>query len=100
MKKTIDIYNFRDAFHRAGRGNHFTYDGLTALFDYIEEYEESAGEEIELDVVALCCEYAEYENIAEFWEDYDKEGYPDIEAIEYNTQVIMIGEEAFIIQLF
>lgn len=100
MKKTINIYDFRDAFHKAGRGNQFTYDGLTALFEYIEEYEESTGEEIELDVIALCCEYVEYENSDEFWADYDKEDYPNMEAIASNTEVIMIDEEAFIIQSF
>lgn len=100
MKQTINFYDFRDAFHKAGRGNQFTYSGLRAIFDYIEEYEEGTGEEIELDVIALCCEYTEYENIAEFWLEYDQEDYPDIDAIEYNTQVIMIDEEAFIMANF
>jgi len=97
MKKTINIYDFRDAFHKAGRGNQFTSEGQRALFEYLEGYEEDTGEEIELDVIALCCDFTEYENIAEFWLVYDQEDYPDINAIEYNTEVIMIDEEAFII---
>lgn len=59
MKTTINLYDFRDAFHRANRGSHFSYDGLAVLFEYFEEYEQSTGEEIELDVIAICCEYAE-----------------------------------------
>ena len=100
MKKTIDIYDFRDAFNRAGRGNHFTYDGLTALFEYIEEYEEGTGDEIELDVIALCCEFNEYENIEEFWLEYNQEDYPDEESIIDATTYHAFGEGSFIIVSF
>ena len=58
MKTTISVYDFRDAFQRMGRTN-FSYEGLGVLFDYFEQYEESAGEEIELDPVAICCDFAE-----------------------------------------
>lgn len=100
MKKTINFYDFAEAFKKSGKGHQFTYSGLRAIFDYIEDYEDSADEEVELDVIAICCEYEEYEDIAEFWSVYDKEDYPDMEAIEYNTQVIMIDEESFIILKF
>ena len=66
MIKTISIYDFRDAFKAAGRGEQFSYDGLEVIFDYIESYEQDAGEQIELDVIALCCEWAEddYKSVA------------------------------------
>ena len=100
MKQTINFYNFRDAFHKFGRGEQFTNSGLRTIFDYIEDYEDSADEEVELDVIAICCEYSEYENIAEFWLEYDQEDYPNMDSIEYDTTVIMIDEEAFIIEQF
>ena len=59
MIQTINLYDFRDAFKRYGRGEQFSYEGLELIFDYIEEYEDSTGEQVELDVVALCCEWAE-----------------------------------------
>ena len=59
MKTTISVYDFRDAFHKMGRGNQFSYDGLGILFDHIEEVEESCGEDFELDVIGLCCDFAE-----------------------------------------
>lgn len=59
MKQAVSLYDFRDAFRRMDRMDQFTYEGLEVLFDYLEEYEESTGEEIELDVIALCCDYAE-----------------------------------------
>ena len=59
MIQTINLYDFRDAFKRYGRGEQFSYEGLGLIFDYIEEYEDSTGEQVELDVVALCCEWNE-----------------------------------------
>ena len=45
--------------------NNFSYDGLGALFDYIEELEHDIGEDIEFDPIALCCEYSEYDSFKE-----------------------------------
>jgi hypothetical protein len=59
MIQTINLYDFRDAFKRCGRGEQFSYEGLELIFDYIEEYEGSTGEQVELDVIALCCEWCE-----------------------------------------
>jgi hypothetical protein len=59
MIQAINLYDFRDAFKRCGRGDQFSYEGLELIFDYIEEYEGSTGEQVELDVVALCCEWCE-----------------------------------------
>ena len=65
MKNTVDIYQFRNEFQSI-RPNNFTYEGLSVLFDYLEELEQSCGDEIELDVIALCCDFSEdhYEDIA------------------------------------
>lgn len=100
MKTTVNLSDFRSSFENMNRKENFSYSGLESLFDCFEEYEQSTGEEIELDVIAICCEYTEYENIEEFWKNYDKEDYPTIEDIENNTQVIRIDNESFIIQNF
>ena len=59
MKQTINLHTFRESFYKMGRKEQFSYDGLEILFNYIEEVEQDTGEEMELDVVALCCDYAE-----------------------------------------
>jgi hypothetical protein len=59
MKTTVSRYDFERAFSDANRKENFSYEGLALLFDYMEEYEESTGEEIELDVIAICCDYCE-----------------------------------------
>lgn len=98
MKQTINEFDFVQAFKEL-RPNNFSKAGLFALYDYLEQLEDDIGEETELDVIALCCEYAEYDSLAEFREDYG-EDYNTMQDIEYHTTVIMIDNESFIIQQF
>ena len=58
MKQTINKYQFHRAFEEM-RPDNFSYEAIDLLFDYFEEYEENGGEELELDVIAICCEYNE-----------------------------------------
>ena len=58
--QTVDFQTFRDAF-AAIRPGSFTYEGLGALYDYLEELSDDIGEDIELDVIALCYEFTEYD---------------------------------------
>ena len=55
MKTTITFSAFCDAFRDMGRNDHFSYAGKRALFDFLEE----VAPDMELDVIALCCEYYE-----------------------------------------
>ncbi len=53
MKQTITLSSFIDTFQEAGRYDQFGgYTALKALFEHLNEWEESTGEELELDVVA------------------------------------------------
>jgi len=99
MKKTVDREEFCDWFQEH-RPNNFSRVGQVALFDYLEEYEESIGEQIEFDPIALCCEYTEYDDLSEFHQNYDVEEYPDKDSIMDYTQLIEVGTDSFIIQNF
>lgn len=57
--QTVNLYHFREAFRIAGRKDQFSYEALEAIFDYLEEYSEDIGEDVELDVISICCEWAE-----------------------------------------
>lgn len=59
MKTTINLHQFRDAFYRMGRKDQFSWEGLAVLFNGLEEYEEDTGEELDFDVIALCCDFSE-----------------------------------------
>ena len=98
MKQSVNEYDFLKAFKEC-RPNNFSRAGLFALYDYLEQYEDDTGEEIELDVIALCCEYAEYDSLQEFQRDYGEKDFKSIEDIEERTTVILKHSEyGFIIQ--
>lgn len=109
MKITINEYDFKDAFRRANRNNNFSTSGLLWLYEYFEDYEKSTGEEIELDVVGICCDYTE-STIDEVIKDYrieDTEGLDDderrafvLEYLEENTQVVGSDQSMVVYQAF
>ena len=85
MKTTVNFYDFKREF-KAIRPNNFTDEGLIVLWDYLEDYEQSTGEELELDIIALCCDYNEDEpqNIAKNYNiDTTGEGEPSHIVREY-----------------
>lgn len=99
MKQSVNLYDFEQAFKDHERQNNFSYEGLKALFEYLENYEEDTGSELELDVIALCCEYSEYDSLEELQKDYSD--IESIEDLEDHTTVIKIeGSEGFIIQQY
>lgn len=69
MKTSINFSQFCDAFRDMNRNENFSYDGKRALYDYLEDYADQTGEEVELGVIALCCEYYE-SDIEELIQDY------------------------------
>ena len=107
MKQTINFSQFVAAFNDYDRGDQFSYEGLKALFEYFEEYEEDCGVEVELDVIAICCDFTE-SSFEDVWNDYclSEEGIEkeDNEAImDYlldRTQVISMPGENLIYQAF
>lgn len=69
MKTAVNVFDFVDAFKNRNRETNFSRAALVTLFDYLEDYEQSSGEELELDVIALCCDFSENDafEIAEFY---------------------------------
>ena len=70
MKQTVNSYQFIEAFHAYKRYDQFGYNALEILFEYLEELESETGEEIELDVIALCCDYS-VDSVADIASNYD-----------------------------
>lgn len=96
MYQSISRCDFHDAFRNMDRKDHFSYEAKNALFDYLEEYEESTGERIELDVIALCCEFSE-ESIKDVLENYSLES---LEELNDNTLVIWHDDENVLYQSY
>ena len=106
-----NVYQFREAFRIAGRMDNFSYEGLEVLFDYLDNYSDETGEPVELDVVALCCDYYE-SSIQELIDNYDidvsevDEDDPDSivdvvrEYLEDNTSVCGEVSDGFVYAAF
>ncbi len=93
MYQTIEFCQFTDAFN-AVRPNNFSYDGLQVLFDHLEQYENDTEGLLELDVIAICCDFTEC-TIKEALRDYDLES---LEELEQNTMVLKIDDDRVIYQ--
>lgn len=95
MKQNVTQDMFIDAF-KAIRPDNFTYEGLVALYDYLEEQCDYDNYEYELDVIAFCCEFSEYSTAHGVEECY---GMTLDEVID-NTLVLCLDNNAYIIQEF
>ena len=109
MKQTIDMHGFRRAFEDRGRADQFSWEALEALFDYYTELETLDGEELELDVIAICCEWSEYDSAIEAYAalclPYGGEcSMDEEEALDYlcdrTTVLGMHGRSGVIVQAF
>jgi hypothetical protein len=97
MKQTVNFCDFQDAFRQI-RPNNFSYEGLKDLFNWIEQVEDDTGEEQELDVIALCCDFIEctYEDVVNDYrladgEDLNPEDIPQAVIDYLNDQPMVIG---------
>jgi hypothetical protein len=104
MKQSITFSQFVDAFRAHDRYDSFGYDGLRVIFDYLEQYEQDTNEEIELDVIAICCDYnmMSFDDIAREYnidlahldaEDDDYEEQCEEVVLEYlNDNTVVLGQ--------
>jgi len=98
MKQTVTESMFIDSF-TGGYKDNFSYEGKKALFNWLEEVEGDDSSEFELDPIALCCEYTEYQSLTELNEEYSEE-FDTIDAVCDTTCVIPIDDDRFIIQCY
>ena len=69
MKITLTTTDIENALFADENAN-WSSNGARALAEYLEEYEHSSGEELEFDVVAIRCDFAEWSSLQEWAEDY------------------------------
>ena len=108
-----DLYNLAC---NMARGKQFGYDGWLVIGDYLKQLSDDTGEDIEVDIVGICCEYSMSESVADWWKEYgvysdiDSDEWEDmddkekLEAIENylqkNTSVVTCEENLIIWQAF
>lgn len=102
IKSYVNQSEFVDALTRTYDNTNFSYDGKVALYDYLLQLSDDIGEDIELDTIALCCKYTEYDTFEDLQKDYPN--VKDLEDLSDYTIVIPVDNamktDAFIIQNF
>ena len=68
LKQTIETaYDLRRAFKAYDRQDSFSWEGYEALIEYFTEIGD-----VELDVIAICFDFSEYESFEELARDYNE----------------------------
>ena len=103
MIKTITEWDFVKSFDDVNRSNNFSVAGRKALFEMLEEI----NPDMELDPIAICCDFTEYESLEEWKQDYGYTPYDededDEDALQYlrdQTLVLELANGGIIIQAY
>jgi hypothetical protein len=90
MKQTLNKDQFRFAFDQV-RPNQFSYEALGMLFDYLEE----CDEDMELDVIAICCDFTEgdFQEVANELDDDEDELAQECEGLDEDETAQLIAEK-------
>lgn len=115
----IEKLSSSDLYHmacRIDRGHNFGYNGWRAIGEYLEELSDGIGEDVEVDIVGICCDYSMAESTSDWWKEYGV--YSDIDSDEWeekdedekleaiqdylqeNTSVVICEENLIIWQAF
>lgn len=114
----IRTVNTSELYHmacRMDRGHNFGYNGWNAIGEYLEQLSDDIGEDVEIDIVGICCEYSMAESVQEFWDacelptvsdeewqdmDDDKKLEAIRDYLQDNTSVAICEENLIIWQAF
>ena len=90
MKQTINKDQFRHAFNEC-RPDQFSYEALGMLFDYFEEIDE----DMELDVIAICCDFTEndFQEVANELDQDEDELTQECEGLDEDETAQLIAEK-------
>lgn len=78
IKETVNEYRFRDVL-LADQYANWSFGACCALYDYLNELSDDIGKDIELDPVALRCEWTEYESAWDAMTQYQPDDMPTVD---------------------
>jgi len=127
--ETLDLGDFMCRFEQMER-DYFSREGYEFLYDYYDQLSEDTGEPFEMDVIAICGEWSEFDDLDALLSDYpnyepdedeDDEGEADeetadederealreerreelaLKALEQATQVVKLKNGHFLVMAF
>ena len=103
IRTEVNEYEFRNSFKESQYKNNYSMEGLYTLYHYLNDLSEEIGEDIEFDIVAIACDYNEYDSLEEALKQYDHINTYD--ELEQHTSILNIdmffdNHEGIIIQAF
>ena len=111
--QTVNANELQTIAKAYGREDSFTYDAWCAIGEYLENLSDDIDQNIEIDIIAICCEFEEHSSVQEVFDAYEQinpEGWEDmddeekLEAIEEflqeNTQVVCCEDDCIIFGCF
>ena len=101
--KTLSSMDFQDAFYKMGRDKQFSYDALDKLYEFYTEVSEECGTPFEMDVIAICCDWTEYDSFKELYNAYDlgvKGKKAFLDELWNHTTFYEVGNGRYLVQNF
>ena len=100
--ETVNNSDFHSAFCRMDRQAQFSYAARNVLFEYLDELSEDMDKPMELDVIAICCEYWELDEEEAQQEYSHLSDDPDeiINALRDETTVLDVPGGSYVIAQF
>lgn len=79
--KKFDSSDLYDIALQGGRGEDFGPEGWNAIGEYLEQLSEGIGEDIEVDIVGICCDYSSADSAEDWWQEHGE--YSSIDPTEW-----------------
>ena len=99
----VNESDFKNYFKSSQYKNNYSMEGLYTLYNYLNDLSEDISEDIEFDIVAIACDFTEYESLEEALEQY--EHINSYDELEQHTSILNISmffdnHKGIIIQAF
>ena len=101
----VDEGRFVSEFDRMGRAENFSLEARRALFDQLESLSSDMGAPILLDVVAICCEWTEYDSAEDAADQYESgitlaQTEAALEWLRERTTVLVLAGGGVVLEAF
>lgn len=73
IKQTVSAYDVIEQAKAMNKIDNFGHDGWRALFQCLEGLSDETGDDIELDIVAWCCDFTRFESVEDYNSQYNTE---------------------------
>lgn len=102
MYETVNLNTFLSAFSKV-RPDNFTPEALELIYEFLVSYEDETNMEVELDVIAICCDFIEmtHSEVAEAFSIPKNDTNSIVDFLENKTLFLgLTSSDTFVFQSF